>query len=519
MNTLLKIPSIVLLKINQYWHASIQRQLVLGIALVHAVLMTIFILDLTTRERDFLQQQNTQQAIALAETLAANSSSWVLANDVIGLNEILSYQQRYPDLVYAMVLSPQGQVLGHTNEDIIGQYVADKISQAIFTPKQSAETQIIWKSELLVDIAAPIISGGVQLGWARVGISTDDVQENLAIVTRNGVLYTLLAIAIGIIFAMVMARGLTKGMHHLLKVTEEVRQGRRDITADDQRYDEIGDLGTAFNSMIVAIEQSDLHLKEAKRIAEESSQIKSQFIANMSHELRTPLNAIIGYSEILQDEVGEMSIEEIRTDLITINTAGEHLLSLIDDVLDLSKIESGNMYIYCEEFTLQTMLRQVIASIDILAKKENNQLSISYAKDTISPMHSDIIKVRQIILNLLNNACKFTKNGKVSLIITTYDKQGEAWVKLDIQDTGIGISPEQQRKLFRAFTQCDASTTREYGGTGLGLVLTKRFTEMLGGSVSVSSVLGEGSCFTVDLPMYIESSVINENDQKNETKG
>ncbi|WP_353571278.1 response regulator [Candidatus Albibeggiatoa sp. nov. BB20] len=490
--------------INRYWHRSIQHQLVLGIALVHAVLMTIFILDLTERERHFLQEHSVQQAVALSEMLAANSSSWVLASDVVGLNEILSYQKRYPGIDYAMVISNRGQVLAHTTGEFIGRYLNDHKSDKLLNSKTKPITQILWQTELYLDIASPIISDGQLIGWTRVGISNSQVQENLQIVTRNGLIYTLLAILVGIIFAIFMARGLTAGIKNLLDVTDKVRQGERQVRADETRYDEVGQLGTAFNEMVMAIDKSDKELTIAKNAAEDSNRAKSQFIANMSHELRTPLNAIIGYSEMLQDELDDLDTEEVGSDLIKINAAGRHLLSLINDILDLSKIESGKMEVYNETFDIQKILEEVIVTMDILLEQRHNNL-VFECEPNIGLMHSDVTKIRQILLNLLSNASKFTDNGSVILKVSKQWINDIEWVSFAITDTGIGISIEQQKKLFKAFSQVDASTTRKYGGTGLGLLITKRFTKMLSGEVSVESELGHGSTFVVRFPTKMAS--------------
>ena len=189
--------------INQIWTSSIRRQLMLGIILVHAVLMSIFVYDLVERQRDFLHLQSVEQASSLATTLAANSTSWVLANDVIGLEEILEAQINYPSLRYAMVLSPKGRVLGHTEKEKVGLYINDAISGKLLTAKK--EQMVLVKNNLSIDIASPIISNDVFIGWARVNLTQMEYAKNLQIITRDGLLYTLLAIVVGALFAFFMA--------------------------------------------------------------------------------------------------------------------------------------------------------------------------------------------------------------------------------------------------------------------------------------------------------------------------
>jgi signal transduction histidine kinase/CheY-like chemotaxis protein len=242
---------------------------------------------------------------------------------------------------------------------------------------------------------------------------------------------------------------------------------------------------------------------KAKETAETANRTKSLFLANMSHELRTPLNAILGYSEMLQEEAVERNLAgEFGTDLEKINGAGKHLLTLINDILDLSKIEAGKMDLYLESFDLTEMIDDVASTIRPMVEKNANTLYIQRAPD-LGAMHADQIKVRQALFNLLSNAVKFTHEGNITLEAARQNMDGSEWIVFRVTDTGIGLSSEQIVKLFQDFTQADASTTRKFGGTGLGLVLTRSFCQMMGGDVTAHSVSGTGSIFTIKLPAVV----------------
>ena len=237
-------------------------------------------------------------------------------------------------------------------------------------------------------------------------------------------------------------------------------------------------------------------LRKAEAAATEASKAKSQFLANMSHELRTPLNAIIGYSEMLQEEADDLDVPDIKPDLKKIHGAGRHLLGLINDILDLSKIEAGKMTLHLETFDVRQMLEDVASTVTPLVGKNGNTLDLQI-QDGIGSLHGDVTKTRQVLLNLLSNASKFTENGRITL---SAKRSGET-LEFAVEDTGIGMTPEQLGRLFQSFSQADSSTSKKYGGTGLGLALSRRFCQLMGGDLRVTSTHGKGSVFTATIPI------------------
>ena len=271
-------------------------------------------------------------------------------------------------------------------------------------------------------------------------------------------------------------------------------------------------------------EQQRRHIEETNRLlalardesaaaqlrAEEANRAKSMFLANMSHELRTPLNAIIGYAEMLQEEATELDPAQVDQDLRRISGAGKHLLGLINDVLDLSKIEAGKMEVVREPFDVAQVIREATSTAAGVVERNGNALAARVADD-VGTIVGDATKVRQILLNLLSNAGKFTQQGAVTV---TADREADGaqgeWVAIRITDTGMGMSPEQQARLFQAFTQVDATPTRKHGGTGLGLALSRRFARLMGGDITVRSAPGSGSEFTVRLPTRPTDAVLGD---------
>ena len=251
---------------------------------------------------------------------------------------------------------------------------------------------------------------------------------------------------------------------------------------------------------VLAIQNARLfaEIEEKSRQLAEASEHKSQFLASMSHELRTPLNAIIGLTEMMVTNAARFGTDKALEPLRRVNAAGTHLLGLINEVLDLSKIEAGKLELNPEPVNLPRLIDEVIGTAGQLAEKNKNRLVVE-AQDEPGPLNADSMRLKQILLNLLSNACKFTKEGEVALRVRKV-ADGRDWIELAVADTGIGLTAEQQAKLFQEFTQADSLTARRYGGTGLGLALSRKLARMMGGDVTVASEPGKGSVFTVRLP-------------------
>nr|WP_228057053.1 HAMP domain-containing sensor histidine kinase [Tychonema sp. LEGE 07203] len=330
------------------------------------------------------------------------------------------------------------------------------------------------------------------------------------------------------------SRAIAKPVVSVTQVAEQVAaESNFDLRAPVTGQDEISSLAVSLNHLIERVSEHTKELEQAKEEALASSTAKSQFLANMSHELRTPLNAIIGYSQLLLEEAAELEGEDFIPDLHKIQNAGTHLLSLVNDILDLSKIQAGGLKFDIEEFDIASLIDNVEIATKLSVKKNGNVLEIECDSQNIGTMHADFGKLRKVLLHLLNNAAKFTKNGRVRISVSRVngtEKSNSAqlsgvensmvagctksnsiacpiatveasdWICLSVQDTGIGMSEEQQHKLFEAFAQADCSATRQYGGTGLGLTISRHYCQMMGGEILVESEEGKGSTFTVRIP-------------------
>ena len=336
---------------------------------------------------------------------------------------------------------------------------------------------------------------------------------------QTSVLYFLISLAVvGLVFGVVTLVLLEKAiLSRLTRLGADVTGigESSDLSArvSLSGRDELSSLAGAINRMLEAIERSQQEIARrqraqeealaAKQTAEESSRAKSAFLAHMSHELRTPLNAIIGYSEMLREDAEDQHEERSAADLARITAAGKHLLTLINEVLELSKVEAGKTELLWEDALPAQILEDAARAMGWLAQKNGNKLIVHCAPD-LPPMHVDVTKFRQSLYNLVSNACKFTKNGTIGVDVVPVTVDGADAIEWRVSDTGIGIAPEQMHKLFQPFSQVDASTTRKYGGTGLGLAISQRFCQLMGGAISVASEPGKGSTFTIRLPRHAD---------------
>ena len=514
----------LLTHIKNIFRKSIRRQLVIGIALVHAVLMTVFIVDLVNRQSHFLEKQNLNQTVSLVRTLAANSVSWVLANDVVGLEEIVQSIRSYPGLSYAMIVTPDGRVLAHSDRRLSGKYFSDNTSKLLLTAEKNL--QILFSSAALHDIAVPIFSNNVHIGWARIAVSGKEVEAGLRAISFNGVIYTLIALVIGTVFAVFMARNISSGLSSLVEVATQVRKGNMQQRAIIDREDEVGVLARDFNHMLDVLHEQTVEkerawsalekhrdeleekvvlrtrdLEKARDVALEAANTKTRFLANMSHELRTPLNSIIGFTSIVRDGMAGEVNETQQKQLSIANDSAQHLLSLINEILDLRKIEEGKVELVFEEVDIDALLVSVIESLEPLANEKSLVIGLETLDDEIEFV-SDKSKLYQILLNIVGNSIKFTEEGGIKI---SYCIVNEG-VEICIEDSGVGIRESDLKQVFEAFSQVHDEDERRYQGTGLGLAITKQFVELLGGHIVMNSEFGVGTVTRVWFPLDISLS-------------
>ncbi len=481
---------------------SIRRKLIAIILMTTSAVFLLTAVAFFSYDLVTLRGRMVEELKVMARLVDANTQALLLFNEQDEAGARLESLAAQPRLLSARLLTPDGKVLA--------EYVAKSREGPMGGPPEVETVRDQELHRFLPGTLLPrrlVLSRPIYIGQDRfagwVYLESDTRELTARLWNYFGVTALIMLAASGLAFLLSSRlQGLvSEPILHLVQVAGEVshKQDYR-VRAGKRGNDEVGQLVDAFNEMLVQIERRDEALVEARDQAYEVSRTKSAFLANMSHELRTPLNAIIGYTEMLREEAEEVGQEDFIPDLVKIHSAGKHLLGLINDILDLSKIEAGKMTVHAELFDVAGVVRDVASTVQPLFDKNGNTLVVETG-DGLGDMSSDVTRVRQVLLNLLSNASKFTSAGRVHMRVGKFERDGAEWVRFAVQDSGIGMTPEQLGKLFQPFSQADSSTTRKYGGTGLGLAISRRFCHMMGGDIAVTSEIGKGSTFTVELPV------------------
>ena len=471
--------------------ASLRRKLTAIVMITSLVALALAATGFVLYDRISFRNGLVNERSLLADMVGATSIAALAFKDQVEGRELLEALRVEPHVTNACIYDARGEPFA----------VYTRVGGTPFAvPPVASDRAIFQKGRLLV--FRRIVLDGKTIGTVHIESDLDELQVRLhryvAIVVSVIAAASLLALLLLSPLQGIVSRPILDMVATAKRISDQ-----KDFSVRANKYgdDEIGALVDAFNAMLDRVQQRDDEAREARTHAETANRAKSAFLANMSHELRTPLNGIIGYAEMLTEEAHDRGVEDLVPDLERIQAAGKHLLNLINDILDLSKIEAGKIQLHIERFSVVPMSRDVIHMVQPLAAKNENTLTLDLLEDADRlVIVSDLMKIRQSLWNLLSNASKFTHGGRVSLSVRQQTVAGTPWISFAVRDTGIGMTPEHMGRLFEEFVQADSSTTRRYGGTGLGLAISRRFCRQLGGDITVESALGIGSTFAIHLP-------------------
>jgi signal transduction histidine kinase/CheY-like chemotaxis protein len=456
------------------------------VALLIAV-ATLALYDFSTFKRRIVADLNV-----LAGIMGENTSSSIVFNDREGARTTLAALRAQPHITKGVVFDKDGQLFAEYHRPGSAHDASEERPNIASSFTANA-----------VIVTRPIVFNNATVGSVYLWSDVGEVRERIASYAALLPLVIAGALVVAFFLSSIFQRTISRPIRKLLAVEKRVSRERDySVRLEPEAADEVGELIDGFNEMLGEIRARDAELQVAKENAESANKTKSAFLANMSHELRTPLNAIIGYSEMMQEDAADLGYNELVPDLKKVHTAGRHLLDLINDILDLSKIEAGKMELSPEQFDVAALIEQLRQTVTPLIEQNGNTLDTLVAP-AVESMVADPMRVRQILLNLVGNATKFTKKGTISLHVTRANSDGIDWIRFAIRDTGIGMTQEQVGRLFQAFMQADSSTTRQYGGTGLGLAISQAFAQRMAGHITVTSELGKGTTFTLHLPANI----------------
>ena len=475
----------------------------------------------------------------LARGLATTARLDVWSGDKQRLLRLASGALEEPDVVAAAIFNAKGEVQAAA-EKVVGTLAAAPGPREV--ADLTVEMRKVRGGQNVLFFLSPVrlqreIGGGGDgfellepgraarneaIGTVEVALGLGEVERRIGEVQRTTMQITVIVVAVGIVLVFLLSRVFVTPIERVAATARGIAAGDRRSRVRIRNRDELGELADAFNTMTKTLEDQEeelrsmnvglehkvrertgeLELKQRELLTinaelERASRLKSEFLANMSHELRTPLNAVNGFSELLLEEVQGPLTTKQRRYVDNILTSGRHLLHLINDILDLSKIEAGRLEVRDEEFAFRPVIDSAVSVIQPLAQKKGLEIAVEIAPE-IERVRLDPGKTRQILYNLMSNAVKFTETGRIT-VSARFSEPG--WMELVVSDTGIGIKPEDQQRIFREFEQVDGSYTRRYEGTGLGLALTKKFVEMQGGTIQLFSDPGRGSRFVIQLPI------------------
>jgi len=501
--------------------ASVHTKLLVGFLVVTLLFIAMAVVSLntllnTTRQSQLLDQahervswsEQIQHALARQMHFTALA---LLSQDEVAISKILRENNRFNSMLAKLQGAATAEQQGlieqiRSSQDDAMSTVAD-MANAIRDGKLGAYTgPLLNRMERLDDeitMRVGRLEEAEQNRMARLRDSVNASNQRSLILTT---VFAISAVALALLCGFVISWSLILPVREAQRFLGQVAAGNFGLGITVPNRDEFGALADSMNHMSQELHRFDEERRRAARELErlneqlaQASRLKSQFLANMSHELRTPLNAIIGVTEMLQEDARDLKRDDEIEPLERVLRAAKHLLALINDILDLSKIEAGKMDIHLESFAIAPLISDVVQTIGTMTAKNGNKVVVNCAAD-IGTMRADQTRIRQALLNLASNANKFTERGTVTIDARRVSQDGREWVTLAVTDTGIGLTQEQMGKLFQDFVQADATTTRKYGGTGLGLAISRRFCQMMGGDVTVTSAPGRGSTFTIRMP-------------------
>lgn len=543
--------------LTRFWHKSISRRLIWGIAFTHAILMTLFVFDVVSRQRTFLLNQSRTQAVRLAETLAADTTDWILTTDLTAINKALSARRGLMRLNYAMILNMNSQVLSYTGRADIDSFTNDSLSHRLLS--QTGKTLIL-DNPVGIEVAAPVFTNNRQIGWARLGIDHSGIADDLATVTRNGLFYTLVAIVIGTLFAWRVARGLTSAIRHMTKAAHAVEQGQRNVNFQLERADELGLLSYDFDAIMKTLAENERALKDyqehleqlvadrtlelqqanetltevnltiarkrdkLEKAYEQLQQLQEQLIesekfsalgtlvAGISHEINTPLGVSYTGVSCLHDKHVELRAL-LQTNALS-KTALTDFFSQSETMLDLiiknmqratqlvssfKKIAVDQTIDNLSDFSLNDYIQDTLYGLSDKLKSQSVGVNCDIAADIV--IHSDPGLFAQLIKHLVNNSLVHGfdgQNNKTPSQIQISAQHQKDQLLLTYQDNGVGIDELHIKKIYDPFYTTKMST----GGGGLGLhVVYNIITQRLKGTIKCTSKPNAGVCFSIVLPL------------------